>query len=419
MPDKTFTASLFSKELPPGWKVVPAGAVLASTQYGLSEPGDAEGNIPIVGMKDIANGIVNLDNLAMIDGGADDWANFQLRRGDILLNRTNSPDLVGKVGIVLSDTQAVFASYLVRLNPNSTCIEPEFLNYWLNSPIAQRALKRLSTRGVSQANINPTEFQKHCPVPLPPLDEQRKIADILRSWDEAIEKLKGLRGTKSDQLIGLTQRLIGRGGDLPNRWELRPLSAISTRITRQNSGGDHPVMTISAKTGFLMQSDKFSRDMAGRSVERYTLLRKGEFAYNKGNSQTAPYGYIFRLDRQTALVPFVYFCFLLQEALNHEFYTHLFAAGALNHQLSRLINSGVRNDGLLNLYAHDFFSCKVPVPPADKQEKIASALTAAKREIALLDSEIEALSLQKRGLMQKLLTGEWRVSTENYREAAE
>jgi type I restriction enzyme S subunit len=178
-------------------------------------------------------------------------------------------------------------------------------------------------------------------------------------------------------------------------------------------------MTISAKAGFLMQSDKFSRDMAGRSVERYTLLHQGEFAYNKGNSQTAPYGCIFRLDRPTALVPFVYFCFSLKKVLSQEFYTHLFAAGALNHQLSRLINSGVRNDGLLNLYAGDFFSCKVPVPPAEEQEKIASALTAAKREIALLDSEIDALSRQKRGLMQKLLTGEWRVPMDGLQEAAE
>ena len=168
-------------------------------------------------------------------------------------------------------------------------------------------------------------------------------------------------------------------------------------------------MTISAKSGFLMQSDKFSRDMAGSSVERYTLLHEGEFAYNKGNSLTAPYGCIFPLDRPTALVPFVYYCFSLHEGHSREFFAHLFAAGALNHQLSRLINSGVRNDGLLNLDADDFFSCKVPVPPREEQERIALALSAARKEIALLDQELAALARQKRGLMQKLLTGEWRV----------
>lgn len=95
-----------------------------------------------------------------------------------------------------------------------------------------------------------------------------------------------------------------------------------------------------------------------------------------------------------------------------EFYEHLFAAGALNHQLSRLINSGVRNDGLLNLYSEDFFSCRVPAPPIDEQRQIARALTAAKRELSLLNDNIEVMTRQKRGLMQKLLTGEWRVNSE-------
>lgn len=247
-------------------------------------------------------------------------------------------------------------------------------------------------------------------VDLPPLPEQRKIAEILRTWDEAIEKLEALRAGKRDRLTGLTQKLLGLGGAFPDRWKLRPLSEISIRVRRQNGGGDHPVMTISAKSGFRLQSDKFSRDMAGSSVERYILLHEGEFAYNKGNSLTAPYGCIFPLDRPTALVPFVYFCFALNAGMNREFFAHLFAAGALNHQLSRLINSGVRNDGLLNLNPEDFFGCKVPVPPVGEQSAIASILTAAKREIGLLETEIETLTRQKRGLMQKLLTGEWRVT---------
>jgi len=146
------------------------------------------------------------------------------------------------------------------------------------------------------------------------------------------------------------------------------------------------------------------------------VLHEGEFAYNKGNSLTAPYGCVFSLDRPTALVPFVYFCFALKKGLSHAFYAHLFAAGALNHQLSRLINSGVRNDGLLNLNVDGFFGCKVPVPSIDEQERIARALLAAKDELALLDKEIEVLTSQKRGLMQKLLTGEWPVNMEGQNE---
>ncbi|KND17335.1 hypothetical protein ADZ37_19470 [Pannonibacter phragmitetus] len=276
--------------------------------------------------------------------------------------------------------------------------------------MGQEAVYRFQ-KGGAQPGLNLADVEKF-EIPLPPLPEQRKIAEILRTWDEALEKLTALRTSKQDRFTGLTQQIIGRGGVFPDRWPLKPLSAVASPIRRTSAGDNHPVMTISAKSGFLMQSDKFARDMAGQSVDRYTLLHEGEFAYNKGNSKTAPYGCVFRLDRPTALVPFVYFCFALKTGLDPEFYEHLFAAGALNHQLSRLINSGVRNDGLLNLYSDDFYSCRVPVPPIDEQRRVALALTAAKQELALLDDEIEALTRQKRGLMQKLLTGEWRVNSE-------
>ena len=272
--------------------------------------------------------------------------------------------------------------------------------------------------GSAQPKLN-REVCESIPILLPPLPEQRRIAEILRTWDEAIEKLEALRAAKERRRKGILQNLLGIDRPFPKHWVIKPLDKIAERIRRTNDGGDHPVMTISAKSGFLMQSDKFARDMAGSSVDRYTLLREGEFAYNKGNSKTAPYGCIFPLDRPTAVIPFVYFCFKLHESLHHQFYVHLFAAGALHHQLSRLINSGVRNDGLLNLYADDFFSCEVPVPPLAEQERIARAISAANDEIALIDAEITAIQRQKRGLMQKLLTGEWRVTTEQATEAAE
>lgn len=249
-------------------------------------------------------------------------------------------------------------------------------------------------------------------VDRPPLVQQQKIGAIMQAWDDAQQKLVASRTAKATQLIGITQKLLGHSGVFPEKWPLKPLTAISTRVRRQNDGGNHPVMTISAKSGFLMQSDKFARDMAGTSVDRYRLLHEGEFAYNKGNSLAALYGCIYCLDRPTALVPFVYFCFALKPGHDHGFYEHLFAAGALNHQLSRLINSGVRNDGLLNLNVEDFFGCKVPVPPLEEQRRIALALSAAKQELSLLDEEIKALTRQKRGLMQKLLTGEWPVQVE-------
>ena len=122
--------------------------------------------------------------------------------------------------------------------------------------------------------VNKSTFEA-VTAPVPPLAEQRKIAEILRTWDEAIEKLEALHAAKHDGLTALRQRLIGIGRSFRESWELRPLSDFSTRIRRRNGGNNHPVMTISAKSGFLMQSDKYSRNMAGKSVENYTVLHEG------------------------------------------------------------------------------------------------------------------------------------------------
>lgn len=285
-----------------------------------------------------------------------------------------------------------------------------FLAHALNSEQASRQKARLG-KGQSIVHIHAPDLsgvEIYHPPPLRTAQDRRDTADLGRG----ARKTHRPSRDQKDLLTGITQVLTGRGGVFPDSCDLKPLSAIASRVRRKNDGGDHPVMTISAKSGFLMQSDKFARDMAGSSVDNYTLLHEGEFAYNKGNSLAAKYGCIYQLDRPTAVVPFVYFCFALKSGLDANFYSHLFAAGALNHQLSRLINSGVRNDGLLNLNVEDFFGCKVPVPPIEDQRRIGEALTTAKHELSLLDEEIEALTQQKRGLMQKLLTGEWPVKPE-------
>lgn len=291
-------------------------------------------------------------------------------------------------------------------------VNPGVDQYWMCLAL-QMATSRIESRAhgfkSSLVHVHKDDIVNQV-VDLPLLPEQRKIAAILRTWDEALEKLEALRAAKQKKLSSLRQKLFGLRDQFRSEWPLRSLSELSTRIQRQNCGNDYPVMTISAKSGFLLQSDKYSRDMAGRSLENYIVLHEGEFAYNKGNSLTYPQGCIFPLERPAALVPRVYFCFALKEGLNRNFYAHLFEAGLLNRQLTRLINSGVRNDGLLNINAADFFSCCLPMPDLETQQTIAMVLTTAKKELALLDAELEALTCQKRGLMQKLLTGEWRTA---------
>lgn len=213
-----FAKSLFDYDLPSEWQLVVAGELLSSCEYGTSEPNSENGTIPIVGMKSIINGKINLNDVSYMEGNSDQYKNLHLCIGDILLNRTNSPDLVGKVGIVEYNSDVIFASYLVRLRTHLDKVDPYYLNFWLNHSIAQRALKRISTRAVSQANINPTEFRSYCPVPLPPLAEQQKIVKILRTWDDAIEKVEKLIVAHNKHLTFLMNFLLSNKNDLTNKY---------------------------------------------------------------------------------------------------------------------------------------------------------------------------------------------------------
>lgn len=198
-------------------------------------------------------------------------------------------------------------------------------------------------------------------------------------------------------------------GIIPDDWEVRKLKEVSKRVQRRNDCKPYEVLTISSIGGFLNQTERFSKVIAGKNIAKYILLKKNEFAYNKGNSKTYPFGCIFRLeDYEKALVPNVYYCFEIVNGIS-EFYKHYFIAGKLNRQLSRVINTGVRNDGLLNLNVGDFFDAYVPAPPLEEQKKIATILSNWDKAIELKERLIELKKEQKKGLMQKLLTGEVRI----------
>lgn len=409
--NSSFTASLFEGELPSDWKLVPASYVLNGTQYGLSEPGATDGNTPIVGMKDIANGVVNLNELATIDGSSTDCAKFELRRGDILLNRTNSPDLVGKVGIVREDSKAVFASYLVRLNANRSRIDPAFLNFWLNSPIAQKALKRLSTRGVSQANINPTEFQKHCPVPLPPLSEQRKIADILQTWDDAIETSTRSIEWRQNLYRGLRSELIdwSSGRRVGLRTFLKPMSRpvprpneryIALSIRSHGKG----TYTRAVEKPEDVDMDTLYVAKAGDIIVNITFAWEGAVA-------------LVPPEHDGGLVSHRFPTFVPVPAdANARYLRHVLRMPRFTYLLGIVSPGGAGRNRVLS--KGDFLDLEVPLPEVGEQVRIATILDDAEAAISTETKLRDALVRQKRGLMQKLLTGEWRVKVNAEKDAA-
>ena len=255
-------------------------------------------------------------------------------------------------------------------------------------------------------------------IPVPPLSEQKKIAQILSTWDKAITTTEQLLANSQQQKKALMQQLLTgkkrlldkNGVRFSGEWKLQSISQISKRIQRKSDGEDHPILTISSLSGFVRQDERYSRYMAGESVKNYILLKKGEFAYNKGNSKTYEFGCIFDLDSyNSGLVPHVYVCFKLHQGLSHRYFKYLFEADYLKPQLGALVNTGVRNNGLLNIKPAEFMNTKVPVPCFDEQEQIADVLHASSETINKLNLKLDALKQEKKALMQQLLTGKRRV----------
>ena len=197
--------------------------------------------------------------------------------------------------------------------------------------------------------------------------------------------------------------------ELPSGWKSVKLGEIAIPIYDKVGDKNLETLSITAGTGFVNQAEKFGRELSGNQYVNYTVIQKGDFSFNKGNSKKYPYGCIYLLkDRDIAAVPNVFFSFRIKDQCS-EFFEQLFLNGYLNHQLHRVINTGVRNDGLFNLYETDFYNCFITFPPLSEQHAIAEILTTADTLITVKKRLIAVIQKQKRWLMQNLLTGKIRL----------
>lgn len=186
-------------------------------------------------------------------------------------------------------------------------------------------------------------------------------------------------------------------------WEQHKLNEITSRVQGNNGRLNLQTLTISAGNGWMKQEDRFSANIAGKEQKNYTLLKQGELAYNHGNSKLAKYGAVFELkDFDEALVPRVYHSFRVNNKTNSSFIEYLFATKILDKELGKLVSSGARMDGLLNIGYEDFVSIKITVPSFEEQQKIASYFRKVDEIITLHQRKCEVLKKLKKGLLQKM-----------------
>ena len=154
-------------------------------------------------------------------------------------------------------------------------------------------------------------------------------------------------------------------------WEQRKLGEMVNEVTRTDPESNAPIMMITANNGFIEQSDRYAFDNAGESLKKYILLEKGELAYNHGASKLRPYGSCFALTTvEKARIPFVYHCFSAKNQ-NSEFLSIELNSDNVEKQLRRIVSSGARMDGLLNISFTEYSTVELSLPKTEEQDKIS------------------------------------------------
>ena len=242
-------------------------------------------------------------------------------------------------------------------------------------------------------------------VLFPPLGEQRKIAEALGVWDEAIEKQARLIEKLALRKRGLMQRLLSAKLRLPGfsePWKIHKLQELFTERNETNRT-DLPLLSITGDRGVILQTESEKRDTSNDDKSKYKRIAKGDIGYNtmrmwQGRSALSGLEGIVS-PAYTIVVPNTdvdgYYMSVLfkQPRLIYDFWTH---------------SQGLVGD-TLNCKYRDFGQVHICCPPLAEQKAITEVLTAADREIELAKEKLERLRRQKRGLMQQLLSGKKRV----------
>ena len=192
-------------ELPKSWKWVTVGDISRGPEYGTSQKSHETGKIPVVRMGNLQKGIIDWNDLAFSNDDTE-IKKYNLTFGDVLFNRTNSPELVGKTSIYRGERKAIFAGYLIRIN-QIELINAEYLNYFMNSFLAKQYGNKVKTDGVNQSNINGKKLCSY-PFPLCSIEEQEQVVYALEDRLSVCDSIEKTVDTALQQAEAMRQSIL-------------------------------------------------------------------------------------------------------------------------------------------------------------------------------------------------------------------
>lgn len=242
------------------WPTVDLESVATEFSYGSSAKSSKAGKVPVLRMGNIQDGLLDWGDLVFTSDAAE-IAKYKLTSGDVLFNRTNSPELVGKTAVFRGERDAIYAGYLIRVRCSERLL-PDYLNYCLGSPAGREYCWQVKSDGVSQSNINAKKLAAFT-FGLPSIEEQREIVrrvELLLVMNEALSAKNQHASMLVERLTPSMLAKAFRGELVPQDPNDEPASELLAKLkamqlnattepprTRQKTQGNRPTMSNSDK----------------------------------------------------------------------------------------------------------------------------------------------------------------------------
>lgn len=347
---------------------------------------------------------------------------YQLKYGDVLFNRTSETfDEIAIAAIYLDNAIATFGGFVIRARPKGNQIDPAYSVFLFQSKNYRSQVVKLG-QGAIRANIGQKDLARVC-ILVPPLAEQKKIAQILSTWDKAISVTEKLlinsqlqKKALMQQLLTGKKRLLDENGvRFSGEWEKGKFCdmanidtgyAFKSKDFTQSDSGIPIIRMSDFKTGGLdvLGAAKVDRDNVN-GLDKFKL-RVGDFVFGMSGSLNN-YGRVEKKDLPCYLNQRVG-RILAKECANQAFITYLY----LSDSIQQSILDKAAGAAQLNISISDLRSMVVYYPCIEEQQKIAAVLSAADAEISTLEKKLACLRDEKKALMQQLLTGKRRVKVD-------
>ncbi|WP_024336757.1 restriction endonuclease subunit S [Desulfotignum balticum] len=390
--------------LPTGWKRKRLEKV-AIIQTGIAKNQNSKEEcieLPYLRVANVQDGYLDLSEIKIINIHKDKVNRYRLENGDVLLTEGGDFDKLGRGAVWEGQIQnCLHQNHVFAVRPNNHELLSSFLSAQTGSSYGKKYFLSCSKQSTNLASINSSQL-KAFPVLLPPLSEQKAIATLLSTWDEAIDKTERLIQAKEASLKGQVQKLISQRCDF---WpHIKPKKIFDT-ITEKNLP-EEELLSVTQDRGVIPRSMLEGRVMSpDGTTASYKLIKRGDFAISLRSFQ----GGIEYSNYQGIVSP-AYTVLRPKIELNRDFYRLFFKSYIFIEKYLNLAVIGIRDGKQISI--PDFLSIKIPVPPFEEQKDIAETLSVCQQEIDLLKQLADKYKTQKRGLMQKMLTGEWRVKPE-------